>query len=94
MFDFAIRANPDKTQFTLIFFMNVQASWKSVHVHYIVTTRSDFRVGSFVGNNPELLQINKLPSRLVKVSYNLGSKKWTDSNFAESRAYINGIKYK
>lgn len=46
--DFQITAVGQATYFVGIFVMDVAASWQSVTVGYVVSSRSDFIVGNFI----------------------------------------------
>jgi hypothetical protein len=41
----------DDCSFQIIFDINEKASWASVHIHYIATSRNDIRVGQFIANS-------------------------------------------
>lgn len=55
MLDFSVRATSYATYCTIIFIIEEKANWAQVLIHYIATSRSDFRVGTIVASNPELL---------------------------------------
>ena len=47
--DFNIRATPDTaTAFSVFLFMSPTAQWMKTHMKYIVTSRTDLRVGTIL----------------------------------------------
>ena len=81
--------------FTILFLINRKSTWTSVHIHYIASSRQDFRVGNFLPSNLELFNAqNSSALRTVNVTYFFGAMKWTAySRSASAHAYLTGITY-
>jgi hypothetical protein len=96
-FDFSVTAKtiPQSSLFTIVFLINIKSTWTSVHIHYIASSRQDFRVGNFIPSNPNLINAGtSSASRTVNVTYFFGAMKWTaESLNASVRAYLTGITY-
>jgi hypothetical protein len=96
-FDFSVTAKtiPQSSLFTIVFLINRKSTWTSVHIHYIASSRHDFRVGNILLSNRELFNAqNSSALRTVNVTYFFGEMEWTAySRYVSARAYLTGITY-
>lgn len=80
--------------FTIVFFISEQSTWSAAQVHYLVTSKSDMRLGNFLVDKPTLLMPYKGPSpKTVSISKDFG--KWNGTNrYLAAYVFITGIQTK
>ena len=57
--DFSVRFAQNPTVIEGLFIMAKSAIWTSVNIHYLITAREDFRVGTFVPETTQFLPCGK-----------------------------------
>jgi hypothetical protein len=83
------------SSFGIFFHINSKASWASVHIHYIVTSRNDIRVGQFIAPSKELQSTSNnsiYKNESLLLTYNFSKRKWNGGTpYAFLYAYISGV---
>lgn len=91
--NFGVRTINFPAHFTAVFLISAQASWASVHIHYLSTSREDIRVGNFIADNPQLLTPtgSNVSNNLI-ISHLFGSRKWNGgSPYVVVYSYLAGV---
>lgn len=75
--DFSTKASIYASYFTINFTINANASWLSVHIHYVATSRTDFRANNLYFTNSQIMK-SPNPNQTINNSYilyNFGSRR-------------------
>lgn len=74
--------------------ININARWSKAHIHYIVSSRDDFRCGTFIASDSSLLEmVPTQKQKKIRLTNSVPNPLWTSPRTKIiAYAYISGIK--
>jgi hypothetical protein len=81
------------TYFTINFTINPNASWSSVHIHYVATSRNDIRANNLFYQNSQIWKSSNpnITSNNSYITYNFGNKRNAVSPYTFAFGFLSGL---